>query len=50
MKSIITWVQSAILKPVPILDLSPILGKRDDKLRLSPDQLLVIIHGQALAQ
>mgnify|MGYP005855485135 CR=1 FL=1 len=50
MESIITWVQSAILTPVPILDLSPIPGKRRGKLRLSPEQLLCVKHALALAE
>jgi len=50
MKSIITWVQSAILNPVPILDLSALPVKPRGKLRLSPEQLLFIIHAQALAE
>lgn len=50
MEAIITWVQSAILKPVLILDLSPIPGKRRGKLRLSPEQLLCVIHALALAK
>lgn len=49
MESIITWLQSAIIKPVPILDLSSHPGKRRGKLRLSPEQLLTIIHAQELA-
>ena len=50
MKSITHWVQSAILKPVPPLDLSPIPDKPRGKLRLSPEQLLVVIHAHALAE
>lgn len=49
MGSIMPWVQSAILKPVPILDLSPIPGKRRGKLRLSPEQLRCVMHALALA-
>jgi hypothetical protein len=50
MKSIITWVQSAILKPVSMLDLSRLPGKPRGKLRLSPEQLLAIIHAHELAE
>jgi hypothetical protein len=50
MESIIEWLQKAILKPVPILDLSPLPGKGVGKLRLSPEQLLRVIHAQALAE
>lgn len=50
MKSIIIGVQSAILNPVSILDLSTIPVKPRGKLRLSPEQLLAIIHAQALAE
>ena len=50
MKSIIPWVQSAILKPVPVLDLSPIPAKLRGKLRLSPEQLLAVIHAHVLVE
>lgn len=50
MKSIITWAKSAILNPVPILDLSAVPAKSRGKLRLSPEQLLALIHAQALAE
>jgi hypothetical protein len=50
MKSITQWVQSAILKPVPLPDLSPIADKPRGKLRLSPEQLLAVIHAHALAE
>lgn len=49
MKSIISWVQSAILLIVPVLDLTPIPDKPRGKLRLSPAQLLAVIHGPELA-
>jgi len=49
MKSIIAWVQAVIVKPVPELDLSPIQGKPHGKLRLSPEQVLAVIHASALA-
>lgn len=50
MKSIIAWVQSAITKPVPELDLAPIRGKAQGKLRLSPEEVLEAIHGPELAE
>ena len=50
MKSIIAWVQSAILKPVPVLDLSSIPVKPRGKLRLSPEQLLAVIQAPVLAE
>lgn len=49
MESITTRLQSAMLKPVPGLDLSPLSGKVKGKLRLTPEQLLVAIHAQELA-
>lgn len=49
MKSIITWVQSAILRIVPALDLRPLPGKPQGKLRLGPVELLSVIHGPELA-
>jgi hypothetical protein len=49
MKSIITWVQTAILDPVFISDLSSMEVKPRGKLRLSPEQLLVVVHAHALA-
>jgi hypothetical protein len=50
MESIIEWLQKAILKRVPILDLTPLPGKAVGKLKLSPEQLLIVIHAQALAE
>lgn len=50
MESIVKWLQAAVLKPVPILDLAPIPAKPHGKLRLSPEQLLSIIQAQALAE
>lgn len=50
MKSIIKWVQNAILKPIPNLDLSTLPGKTTGKLKLSPEQLLMVIHAQELAE
>jgi hypothetical protein len=49
MESITKCLQSAILKPIPILDVSPLPGKPKGKLRLSPEQLLAAIHAQDLA-
>lgn len=49
MKSITKWLQSTILSSVPILDNSSIPGKPHGKLRLSPEQLLLAIHAQELA-
>jgi len=50
MESIIEWLQQAIQKPVPTLDVSPISGKAVGKLKLSPEQLLSVIQAQALAE
>ena len=50
MKSIITWVQTAILNTVPNMDLSSIPAKSRGKLRLSPEQLLAIVHAHVLAE
>jgi len=50
MESITNWLCSAILDPVPFLDLSPLPGKSRGKLRLTPEQLLAIIHAQKLAE
>ena len=50
MKSMITWVQTAILKAVPAMDLSTLAVKPRGKLRLNPEELLVIVHAQALAE
>ena len=49
MESIIKWLGSAIVRSMPELDLSPIGDKSHGKLKLSPEQLLTVIHGQALA-
>ena len=49
MESITNWLQSAILHPFPELDNSALPGKAEGKLRLTPEQLLVAIHGQELA-
>jgi len=49
MESITNWLWSAIQKPMPLLDLSPLPGKPRGKLHLTPEQLLRAIHAQALA-
>jgi hypothetical protein len=49
MKSIIIWVETTILHVVPNLDLSNIPSKSSGKLRLSPEELLLIINAHALA-
>lgn len=50
MESITNRLCSAILDPVPFLDLSPLPGMSRGKLRLTPEQLLAIIHAQKLAE
>ena len=49
MEFITEWQKGAVLRSVPSLDLSPISGKSHGKLKLSPEQLLTVIHGRALA-
>lgn len=49
MESITNWLQATSLKSVPVVDLSPLPGKTKGKLRLSPHQLLEVIHAQELA-
>lgn len=49
MESITNWLRLAILKSVPLLDLSPLAGKPQGKLRLTPEQLLAAIHARELA-
>jgi len=49
MKSITKWLQSAILHAIPELDNSSLPGKPCGKLSLTPEQLLVAIHAQELA-
>jgi len=46
MESIIECLEGAIIKRVPLFDLSPISGKSHGKLKLSPEQLLRVIHGR----
>lgn len=50
MESITTWLQSAILHHVPHLDDVPLPGKSVGKLRLTPEQLLAVIHAHTLAE
>ena len=50
MESIIKWLQMAILRALPEWDLTPLAGKKRDKLRLSPEQMLQVIHAQELAE
>ncbi len=50
MESITTWLQSAIFRTVPELDFAPLPSKSTGKLRLTPEQLLVVIHAQELAE
>ena len=49
MDSTIDWLQKEILKPLPTLDFSPLPGKTVGKLKLSPEQLFIVIHAKALA-
>src|SRR5512142_636026 len=50
MESITKWVQTAILRPFPEVDLAPLPGKPRGKLKLTPEALLAAIHGQTLAE
>ena len=50
MESIIKWLQMAILRALPEWDLTPLSGKERGKLRLSPEQLIQVIHAQELAE
>lgn len=49
MESITKCLKGAVLKSVLRLDLSPISGKMHGKLKLSPEQLLTVIQGLAMA-
>jgi hypothetical protein len=49
MESITERLGGAISRSVPMFDLSPISGKPHGKLKLGPEQLLSVIHAQALA-
>ena len=50
MGSITKWLQTAILRPLPEVDLSPLPGKPQGKLKLTPEAVLTAIQGQALAE
>jgi len=49
MESITEWLEEVVLQSVPRVDLSPIGDKLHGKLKLSPEELLTVIHGRALA-
>jgi len=49
MEFITERLSGAIMRSIPSLDLSPISGKSHGKLKLSPEQLLTVIHGRVLA-
>lgn len=50
MESITNCLRSAILKPVPLVDVGALPGKSKGKLRLTPEQLLAAIHAQPMAE
>ncbi len=50
MKCITLELQTLLQKTVPQVDLTPLSGKEKGKLRLSPEQLLVVIQAWALAE
>ncbi|HXF84686.1 MAG TPA: transposase [Anaerolineales bacterium] len=50
MEFIIKWLQTHLVKALPEWDLSLLASKERGKLRLSPEQLLQVIHAQALAE
>lgn len=50
MESIIKWLQGSLLNKLPAWDLLPVSGKARGKLRLSPEQLLWVIHAQEVAE
>lgn len=50
MESIIKWLERSLLKALPEWDLAPVAGKECGKLKLSPAQLLQVIHAQAVAE
>jgi len=50
MESITKWLQTAILRPFPEVDLAPLFGKPRGKLKLTPEALLEAIQGPALAE
>lgn len=49
MESITVWLRTAIVGWVPSVDLSPLIGKANGKLKLTPEQLLAVIQAEALA-
>lgn len=50
MKCITLGLQTILQKTVPEVDLAPLAGRQTGKLRLSPEQLLAVIHAWALAE
>ena len=50
MKCITLGLQTLLQKAVPEVDVAPLPGKQTGKLRLSPEQLLAVIHALALAE
>jgi hypothetical protein len=44
MKCITLGLQTLLQESVPRVDLAPWVGKEKGKLRLSPEQLLAVIH------
>ena len=50
MQSITEWVGRAIQNQFPGVDLPPLPGKARGRLRLSPAEMLAVIHGQVLAE
>ncbi len=50
MKFITFGLQRILLKSVPKVDLAPLSGKEKGKLRLSPEQLLAVIHALEMAE
>jgi hypothetical protein len=50
MKCITLGLQTLLQKTVPEVDLAPLAGRQTGKLRLSPEQLLSVIHALVLAE
>jgi hypothetical protein len=50
MKCITLGLQTLLRETVPVVDLAPLAGRQTGKLRLSPEQLLAVIHALALAE
>jgi hypothetical protein len=50
MKCITFWMQNNLLRSIPEVDLAPLSGPEKGKLRLGPEQLLAVIHAQAMAE